>query len=125
MKEKKKKLNVKETAFFKFCQSNFNVLILLVLFGHINILVAQLFFKSSNFILSLLVSIIAVFFYLLLKDELDDKKKDKAYYIILKEKKKGGFDIEKVLVPFNKSSLLSSIYASDMPMKKKVLEYLK
>ncbi len=57
--------------------------------------------------------------------ELDDKKKDKAYYIILKEKKKGGFDIEKVLVPFNKSSLLSSIYASDMPMKKKVLEYLK
>ncbi len=79
MKEKKKKLNVKETAFFKFCQSNFNVLILLVLFGHINILVAQLFFKSSNFILSLLVSIIAVFFYLLLKDELDDKKKNLGF----------------------------------------------
>ena len=39
-----------------------------------------------------------------------------AYYIILKEKKRG-FDIEKVYVPFNKNSLLSSIYSSDMPEK--------
>lgn len=42
-----------------------------------------------------------------------------------KRKKKGGFDIEKVYVPFNKNSLLSSIYSSDMPTKTKILGYLK
>ena len=57
--------------------------------------------------------------------EYEDNKKSLAYYIILKEKKKGGFDIEKVYVPFNKNSLLSSIYSSDMPTKTKILGYLK
>lgn len=57
--------------------------------------------------------------------EYEDNKKNMAYYIILKEKKKGGFDIEKVYVPFNKNSLLSSIYSSDMPTKAKILGYLK
>lgn len=54
-----------------------------------------------------------------------DNRKNMAYYLVLKERKDGNFDIEKVLVPFNKNSLLSSIYASDMPSKKKILEYLK
>ena len=57
--------------------------------------------------------------------ELDESKKDMAYYVILKEKKMGGYDIEKVYVPFNKNSLLSSIYSSDMPTKTKILSYLK
>ena len=57
--------------------------------------------------------------------EIDSNKKNMAYYIILKEKKQGGFDIEKVFVPFNKNSLLSSIYSSDMPTKTKILSYLK
>lgn len=57
--------------------------------------------------------------------ELDESKKSMAYYVILKEKKIGGYDIEKVYVPFNKNSLLSSIYSSDMPTKAKILSYLK
>ncbi len=57
--------------------------------------------------------------------ELEENKKSMAYYIILKEKKIGGYDIEKVYVPFNKNSLLSSIYTSDMPTKTKILSYLK
>lgn len=57
--------------------------------------------------------------------ELDESKKSMAYYIILKEKKIGGYDIEKVYIPFNKNSLLSSIYSSDMPTKTKILSYLK
>lgn len=57
--------------------------------------------------------------------ELEENKKSMAYYIILKEKKMGGYDIEKVYVPFNKNSLLSSIYSSDMPTKTKILSYLK
>lgn len=57
--------------------------------------------------------------------ELDESKKSMAYYIILKEKKIGGYDIEKVYIPFNKNSLLSSIYSSDMPTKAKILSYLK
>ena len=48
-----------------------------------------------------------------------------AYYVILKEKKIGGYDIEKVYVPFNKNSLFSSIYSSEMPTKAKILGYLK
>lgn len=57
--------------------------------------------------------------------ECEENKKSMAYYIILKEKKMGGYDIEKVYVPFNKNSLLSSIYSSDMPTKTKILSYLK
>ncbi|MGM9876371.1 MAG: hypothetical protein ACI310_03985, partial [Bacilli bacterium] len=57
--------------------------------------------------------------------ETHNNMKDTAYYLILKEKKLGGFDIEKVFVPFNKNSLLSSIYASDMPSKSKILSYLR
>ena len=57
--------------------------------------------------------------------ELEENKKSMAYYVILKEKKMGGYDIEKVYVPFNKNSLLSSIYTSDMPTKTKILSYLK
>ena len=57
--------------------------------------------------------------------ELDESKKSMAYYVILKEKKIGGYDIEKVYVPFNKNSLLSNIYSSDMPTKAKILSYLK
>lgn len=57
--------------------------------------------------------------------ELEENKKSMAYYIVLKEKKLGGYDIEKVYVPFNKNSLLSSIYSSDMPTKTKILSYLK
>ena len=57
--------------------------------------------------------------------EYEKNKKSMAYYVILKEKKIGGYDIEKVYVPFNKNSLLSSIYSSDMPTKTKILGYLK
>lgn len=57
--------------------------------------------------------------------EYEKNKKSMAYYVILKEKKIGGYDIEKVYVPFNKNSLLSSIYSSDMPTKTKILSYLK
>lgn len=57
--------------------------------------------------------------------EYEKNKKSMAYYVILKEKKIGGYDIEKVYVPFNKNSLFSSIYSSDMPTKAKILGYLK
>lgn len=56
--------------------------------------------------------------------EKNKKNKDKASYIILKEKK-DGFDIKKVLVSFDKDGLLTNIYNSDMPTKKRVLTYLK
>lgn len=57
--------------------------------------------------------------------ETDGNKKNMDYYLILKEKKLGGFDIEKVFVPFKKNSLLSSIYVFNMPSKSKILSYLK
>ena len=57
--------------------------------------------------------------------EYEKNKKSMAYYVILKEKKIGGYDIEKVYVPFNKNSLFSSIHSSDMHTKAKILGYLK
>lgn len=51
-------------------------------------------------------------------------REDTACYYVLKEKKDGGFDIERRLVPFNKSNLLSNIYTSDLPDKSAILRYV-
>lgn len=48
-----------------------------------------------------------------------------ACYYVLKEKKAGGFELERRLIPFNKNSLLSSIYSSSLPNKEGVLKYVK
>ena len=48
-----------------------------------------------------------------------------ACYYVLKEKKTGGFELERRLIPFNKSSLLSSIYSSSLPNKEGILKYVK
>ena len=56
----------------------------------------------------------------------DSKKENSdACYYVLKETKDGSFEIEKRLVPFNKNSLLSSIYTSGLPHKDKLLSYVK
>lgn len=54
-----------------------------------------------------------------------ESDKDLAGYIILKEKIKGGFDTEKVYVPFDKEKLMSTIYYSDMPEKSRTLRFLR
>lgn len=48
-----------------------------------------------------------------------------ACYYVLKEKKTGGFELERRLIPFNKNSLLSSIYSSSLPNKEGILKYVK
>lgn len=50
---------------------------------------------------------------------------DTACYYVLREKKEGGYDLEKRLVHFNKNSLLSSIYTSDIPNKDAIIRYVK
>lgn len=47
-----------------------------------------------------------------------------ACYYVLKERKASGFDIEKRLVPFNRKSVVDSVYKKDIPDKAKVLKYL-
>ncbi len=54
----------------------------------------------------------------------EDDYNDTACYYVLKERKDGDFDIEKTLVPFNRNSLLSNIYTSDLPGKSRVLMYV-
>lgn len=52
----------------------------------------------------------------------DDK--NKACYYVLKERIDGTFDIEKRLVDFNKSRLISSIKTSSIPHKEKLYRFL-
>ena len=51
--------------------------------------------------------------------------KDDAKVYLLKEKNDGDFDIEKISIPFDKKSMMESIYSSDMPSKSKILKYVK
>jgi len=53
------------------------------------------------------------------------EKDSEACYYVLKERKDGDFDIDKVYVPFNRNSLLSSIHTCDLPSKDRVLGYVK
>lgn len=53
------------------------------------------------------------------------KSDDKACYYILKERKDGSFDIEKILVEYNKNHLISNVQTCDIPEKEKVLRFLK
>lgn len=55
----------------------------------------------------------------------DKDEKSLACYYILKERKNGGFDVEKVLIEFNKNSLISNTQSSGIPHKEKVLNFLK
>ena len=55
----------------------------------------------------------------------EDDEPNSACYYVLKERKDKTFDIERRLVPFNKNSLLSSIYTSSLPNKELVLRYVK
>lgn len=50
---------------------------------------------------------------------------DLAYAVILKERKDGNFDIEPLMLPFNKESMMGKIFSSDMPSKSKALLYTK
>lgn len=50
---------------------------------------------------------------------------DTACYYVFKERKDGSFEKEKRLVKFNKNSLISSIYNSDLPNKDVILKYVK
>ncbi len=52
-------------------------------------------------------------------------EKNTACYYILKEKNDGSFDIERVLVGFNRNNLLAKVVSSDIPNKGQVLKYLK
>ncbi len=54
----------------------------------------------------------------------EDDPTNSACYYVLKEKKDGDFDLEKVLVPFNKNLLISDIHNSGVPNKDSVLEYV-
>lgn len=54
-----------------------------------------------------------------------DIEKEFACYYILKEKTYGGFDLEKILVPYNKNNLISSVKSSTLPHKEKILSFLK
>ena len=47
---------------------------------------------------------------------------DRAYYIIIKEKKHG-YDIDEILVPFDRKAMNKSIDESDMPDKKIINKY--
>ena len=55
----------------------------------------------------------------------ENDEPDTACYYVLKERKDNTYEIEKRLVPFNKNSLLSSIYTSGLPNKELVLKYVK
>lgn len=50
---------------------------------------------------------------------------DTACYYVLKERKGGSYEKEKRLIKFNKNSLISSIYNSDLPNKDVILRYVK
>lgn len=52
--------------------------------------------------------------------------KDTACYYVLKERKdETGYDLEQRLVKYNRNSLLSNIYTSDIPNKELVLRFVK
>ena len=55
----------------------------------------------------------------------ENDEPDTACYYVLKERKDKTYEIEKRLVPFNRNSLLSSIYTSGLPNKELVLKYVK
>ena len=48
---------------------------------------------------------------------------DFACGIVLKEKNDGTFEIEPIVLDFNKESMMGKIYSSDMPSKDKALMY--
>lgn len=50
---------------------------------------------------------------------------DMACYYILREKKDGTYDIEKILVPFNRDVMLSNIKSSTIPHKEPILKMTK
>ena len=52
-------------------------------------------------------------------------ERDTACYYILKERKDGKFDIEKVMLPYNKNNLICSIKSCGLPHKDKILTFLK
>ena len=52
-------------------------------------------------------------------------RKDTACYYILKEKKDGTFDIERVLIRFDKHKLLQNINGSTLPHKEYLLKMVK
>lgn len=52
-----------------------------------------------------------------------DDPLDKASYIIIREKK-SGYDIEEVLVPYDRKSMLESIDKSDMPNKEPINKFV-
>ena len=54
----------------------------------------------------------------------DKDKRDTACYYILKEKKDGTFDVDRVLVKFNKQLLTSNINSSNIPDKSFLLRML-
>lgn len=56
--------------------------------------------------------------------ENEKSKKNMACYYIIKEKISGGFDIEKVFVPFNINYLRANIESSKLPYKSKILKFL-
>ena len=52
--------------------------------------------------------------------------KDTACYYVLKERKdEDGYDLEQRLISYNRNSLLSNIYTSDIPNKELVLRFVK
>ena len=52
--------------------------------------------------------------------------KDTACYYVLKERKdEQGYDLEQRLIGYNRNSLLSNIYTSDIPNKELVLRFVK
>lgn len=56
----------------------------------------------------------------------DRDPKDTACYYVLRERKdENGYDLEQRLVEFNRNSLLSNIYTSDIPNKELVLRFVK
>lgn len=52
-------------------------------------------------------------------------ERDTACYYILKERKDGKFDIEKVILSYNKNNLICSIKSCGLPHKDKILTFLK
>lgn len=54
----------------------------------------------------------------------EEDPSNSACFYVLKEKKDGDFDLEKVLVPFNKNLLISNIHNSGVPNQENILKYV-
>lgn len=80
-KEEKKKINLKDTEFFKLCTTNFGMGTILCLFVQINLLIGQLAFKKSVLFLNILVAILSISFYLIAKDGAEDKQKSIGFFV--------------------------------------------